>query len=106
MDPELLRALLASIYKKGDSSCLANCCPISLLNSCYKMVAALVKDQLDSGLDGWLMNTQYGFRKGTSTSQALLVARRLQDIAEKSRSSSTPILLDWEKAFDKVFHAR
>ena len=105
MHPELLRALVASIYKRGDSSCLANYRLISLLNSCYKMVAALVKDRFDSGLDVWLINTQYGFRKGKSTSQALFVARRLQDIAEKSRSSSTLILLDWEKAFDKVSHA-
>ena len=28
MDPELLRALVASIYKKGDSSCLANYRPV------------------------------------------------------------------------------
>ena len=50
------------------------------------------------------MQSQYGFRKGKSTSQAIFVARRLQDIAEKSKSSSTLILLDWEKAFDKVSH--
>ena len=49
------------------------------------------------------MQTQYGFRKGKSTSQAVFVARRLQDMAEKSTCSGTLILLDWEKAFDKIF---
>ena len=106
MKPEDLHAIVASIYKKGDSSSLANYRPISLLNSCYKIVAALVKDRLDSGLDAWLMQTQYGFRKSKSTSQAIFVARRLQDISEKSRTSSTLILLDWEKAFDKVSHSK
>lgn len=106
MQPEDLQAVVASIYKKGDSSLLSNYRPISLLNSCYKIVAALVKHRLDAGLDPWLMQTQYGFRKGKSTSQAIFVARRLQDISEKSRLSSTLILLDWEKAFDKVSHKK
>ena len=48
------------------------------------------------------MQTQYGFRPKKSTSHAICVARRLQDIAEESRSRSTLILLDWEKAFDRV----
>ena len=42
-------------------------------------------------------------RKSKSTSQAIYVARRLQDFAEKSNCSSPLILLDWEKAFNKVF---
>ena len=50
------------------------------------------------------MATQYGFRKGKSTSQAIFAARRLQDISEKSKSHSTLMLLDWEKAFDRVAH--
>ena len=67
------------------------------------MVAALVKARLDKGLDAWLMQTQYGFRKARSTSQAIYVARRLQDMADKSNCSSTLVLLDWEKVFDNFF---
>ena len=62
----------------------------------------MVKERLDKGLDSWLMNTQYGFRKKKSIAQAIYLARRLQDIAEKTNARSTLILLDWEKAFDKV----
>ena len=104
MDPHHLNAVVVSIYKKGDASKLENYRPISLLTACYKIVAALLKERLDKGLDKWLMATQYGFRKGKSTSQAIFAARRLQDISEKSKSHSTLILLDWEKAFDKVAH--
>ena len=85
---------------------MANYRPISLFCSCYKIVAALVKERLDAGLDSWLMQTQFGFRKSKSTSQAIFIARRLQDIAEKSKLSSTLILLDWEKVFDKVSQAK
>ena len=100
---QILKAVVVSIYKKGDSTSLENYRPISLLTSCYKIVAALVKKRLDKGLDAWLMQTQFGFRKAKSTSQAIFVARRLQDMAEKSNCSSTLVLLVWEKAVDKIF---
>ncbi len=48
------------------------------------------------------MKTQYGFRKGKSTAHAIFVARRLQDYAEKSNTNLALILLDLEKAFDKI----
>ena len=51
------------------------------------------------------MTTQFDFRKHKSTSHAIFMARRLQEITRyfgKSRTASTLILLDWEKAFDKV----
>ena len=67
------------------------------LTSCYKLVAALVKERLDKGLDRWLMQTQYGFRKARSTAQAIFLARRIQDLSEKSHSARTLILLHWEK---------
>ena len=41
-----------------------------------------------------------------STSHAIFLARRLQDIAEKDGSNIAIILLDWEKAFDKIDHER
>ena len=102
MQAHHMNAVVVSIYKKGDSSSLANYRPISLLNSCYKILAALVKERLDIGLDTWISSTQYGFRKKRSTTQAIYIARRLQDLAEKSNTKSTLVLLDWEKAFDKI----
>ena len=33
--------------------------PISLLNTCYKIIAALTKERLDKGLDPWLMATRH-----------------------------------------------
>ena len=106
MAPHHLQAIVVSIYKKGDSSKLENYRPISLLNSCYKLLAALIKDSLVQGPDKWIIPTQYGFRKSKSTAHAIYLARRLQDYCEKSKSASALILLDWEKAFDKILHTK
>ena len=46
-----------------------------------------------------MCNTQFGFRKNRSTTDALFIARRIQDLGERSG-------LDWKLAFDRVSHPR
>lgn len=106
LEESLKLANVASIYKKGNSSDLANYRPISLLQTFYKILASLIKERIDSGLDEWLTKTQYGFRQGRSTAQAIYLARRILDMSEMEGSNITMILLDWEKAFDKIDHER
>ncbi len=105
-DKHLDLANVASIYKKGDSSNLANYRPISLLQVFYKIIAALIKERLDVGLDFFNTKTQYGFRTGKSTAQAIFLARIILDISEQEGSNLSMILLDWEKAFDKISHEK
>ena len=95
-------ANIASIFKKGDPSKFANYRPIALLQTFYKLLASMLKQRLAAGLEPWLHKTQYGFRSNKSTSQALFLARRLMDLAERQGTNMTLILLDWEKAFDKI----
>ncbi len=52
------------------------------------------------------MNTPYGFRTGRSTSHAIFIARRLQSFAEITGKNLALVMLDWEKAFDKIEHGR
>ena len=53
-----------------------------------------------------MSKTQSGFRKARSAAHALFVARRLMDISERQGTNLSLILLDWEKAFDKIDHAK
>ena len=48
------------------------------------------------------MKTQFGFRKGKGTSHAIAALRRLQDMVERTGRPGYLVLLDWEKAFDRV----
>ena len=96
IEPELHKASVASIYKKGNPENLENYRPISLLQA-YKILAALIEERIDAGIDQYVHKTQYRFRKAKSTSQALFIARRLLDLNEKEGSNTTLVLLDWEK---------
>ena len=73
-----------------------------LLQTFYKILAAMTKMRLEEALDPWLLKTQYGFRRKRSTAQAIFLARRLMDIAERQGTNLTLTLLDWAKTFDKV----
>ena len=63
LEETLTWANVASIYKKGDSTNLANYRPISLLESFYKLIAALVKERIDAGLDDWITKRNMDLEK-------------------------------------------
>ena len=101
-----LCAQVVSIFKKGDTQNIANYRPISLLNAIYKIYAGIIRKRLADTIDPYISKTQFGFRRHRSTTHALFVARRIQDIGEQSGDNLIIALLDWEKAFDKVSHER
>ena len=101
---DLFFARVVPIYKKGDTDDPANYRPISLLNSFYKLYMILIRQRLQVVLEDTLTQTQYGFRPSRSTSHALFLTRRMQDIAEQQGSNLIITFLDWKQAFDKVQH--
>ena len=59
--------------------------------------------RLYSGLDPFLRENQYGFRRGRSTNEAIFLIRRLQDLVDAKRNQALFLLfLDWSKAFDTI----
>lgn len=105
MPKEETRARVVSIFKKGDTSDIGNYRPISLLNSTYKIFTAILVDRILDKLDKHLQRTQFGFRKNKSTANAIYLIRRLIDNAERANKQELHmLLLDWEKAFDKLTH--
>ena len=68
-------ANITSIYKKGDPAKPENYRPIAF--------AALIKLRIDDVIDPWISKTKFGFRKKSSTAQAICIARRLVDVAER-----------------------
>ena len=65
--------------------------------------AVLLSRLKAAGAEARIWKTQYGFRSGRGTSEALFVARRLMDDVWAQKDGSLVFLaLDWAKAFDSV----
>ena len=105
--PDMLKlARVVPILKSGDSTDVNNYRPISVLPILSKIFERVVHAQLQAYLDenNLLSDCQYGFRKGRSTT--LAVMDHLQYVYENLDRGSTVIslFLDFSKAFDCIDH--
>lgn len=95
----LAQVVFLKVFKKGD---LANCRPTSLL-TIYKIFASLIHNHIADEIDDYLMETKYGFRKDKSITDAIHIIRRVSHRGFSIQGNFHMVLLDWEKAFDKIF---
>lgn len=73
-----------------------------MLNTMYKLMAAITQRRLAMWLGDKLQEAQFGFRRNRGTIDAIHLVRRVAEYGEKTNNKLIMILLDWEKAFDKV----
>ena len=97
-------ARVAMLFKKGEPALCKNYRPSCVLSIAWKIFGTMLKTRLlDAGVDAHLWRTQYGFRRGRSTTDAIFVARRHIELAIAQRGGQVSLLaLDWAKAFDSV----
>ena len=87
---------------KGDQLSVDNYRPISLTDVFYKVYASLLQQRLSHYIDPRIRETQYGFRRGRSTSQPIHILRRIIETHERQDSPLHILFVDWAKAFDSV----
>ena len=98
-------ALILCIHKnKGSDSDPASHRPIALLNTMYKIYAALIQRRLAKAHDHLIRDPQYGFRAHRSTKEPIFIIRRYQDYSAHPAHPAHFLLLDWKQAFDKIDH--
>ena len=97
-------ARVRMIFKKGDPAERGNYRPISVLNLGYKVFAALLLHRLKcGGVERFICPTQFGFKAGMGTADALFILRRLLERTWNSKTDGLVLLaLDWAKAFDAI----
>ncbi len=98
----LRKAILALLFKKGDTTLLKNYRPISLTNYDYKILCFTLSNRLQEVLKDLINDDQTGYIKGRYIGTN---ARLLQDYFEHCENFQIPgilLLLDFEKAFDSI----
>ena len=101
-------ANVVPIFKKGDRLQPINYRPISLTSITCKMLEHIITSNIMQHLDSHniLHDAQHGFRKHRSTETQLI--QLIDNLAHNidNRIQTDAILLDFQKAFDKVPHHR
>ena len=106
--PDLMKVgKITPIYKKGDHSDVQNYRPITILPVFSKILERLMYYRLYSYLESnkLLNESQFGFRRGKSTQNAIL--KFLEKIYRALDCQELPIgiLFDLSKAFDSISHS-
>ena len=105
--PDILKiAKIVPIFKKGSTLEVGNYRPISLLPALSKIFEKVINIQLTEFMEdnNILPDTQFGFRKQKSTSNAVeLLTQAIQQSKRKSEKA-VAIFIDVSKAFDCCNH--
>jgi hypothetical protein len=64
----------------------------------YKLYASVLRSKLQLYVEPNMRKLQYGFRPARSTSQPILILRRLFEIYERGGEPLHLVFLDWKKA--------
>lgn len=100
----LKKSVITPVYKNGDKTLIQNYRPISILPTISKVLEKLINNRLVEYLETYnlLSPNQYGFRRGTSTSDAVRnLSDHIVNALDKGKKCLS-VFLDFQKAFDTV----
>jgi hypothetical protein len=96
------KGLITLIPKSGDHAKIGNWRPITLLGSLYKILAKTLARRLQDLFPNVIRPSQTGFVEGRSILDNTFLAQEAQEWAEESNQDLVLLLLDFEKAFDRI----
>lgn len=96
---------IINLPKKGDLLDCTNWRGISLLNTAHKVLAQIIYQRIYSTINSQLRNEQAGFRAKKSCVDHINTLRIITEQSNEFRSPLYLLFIDFEKAFDKLWHA-
>ena len=101
--PECMsNATIHLLFKKGDPQNLGNWRPISLLNVDYKILAKIINDRMKTCMPDLIHMDQKGFVQERNLHDAVQKTTHLIRYCQRTNLPAYLMLLDQEKAFDRV----
>ena len=102
LNKDLNKGLITLIPKGGKHSQLTNLRPITLLGSFYKIVAKVLANRLQDHLQDLIRPNQVGFVRGRCIIDNIVLVNEAMDWAERSNQEIAIVLLDFDKAYDRI----
>ena len=104
---ELKIAKVTPLYKSGNSNCMSNYRPISILPTLSKIFEKLLHKRIYNFLEhsNIIYDYQFGFTQGYSTMHAVQTAISSVITSLNSSYHSMGIFIDFSKAFDTIQHS-
>lgn len=97
-----LETCMILLPKKGDLSQLSNWRPISLINADAKIFTRLINTRLMIHMNKYLSTNQMGFMPNRFIGEQGLILQCLQEISHQAQSDTIALLLDQQKAYDRI----
>ncbi|GBG90778.1 hypothetical protein CBR_g51285 [Chara braunii] len=95
-------ATIILLHKKGDLTDIRNWRPGSLLSAAYKLYAKILANRMTKPLPSLIHPTQTGFVPGREILTNAIMAREVLHRAADTVPPVAVLLLDFEKAYDRV----
>jgi ribonuclease HI len=95
---------MCPLYKKKDATLIENYRPITLLNTDYKLLTKALSLQLIESVKHIVHRDQAGFIPGRSIFDHIRLTRVMTKFAEVAERNGAILVLDQEKAYDKIMH--
>ena len=93
------KCLITLLFKKGDTQCLKNWRPITLLNCDYKIIAAVLAARLQKVIRHIVHESQTGYKGRLASTNVRLVKDIIKHFMNRKESGAI-MLVDFTKAFD------
>lgn len=101
-----LVSTFVTLPKKSNAKKCQDYRTISLMSQILKLFLSIIHDRIKTKCDEQLSDSQFGFRSGVGTREALFAIQVLVQKCKEMQQDVYMCFIDYEKAFDRVLHDR